>query len=125
ANEELRQQEPELFHGLEKLRARVVNNPESKNIIERQFAMKNTMGYGLNSLLDYETPIDILTRLVIGSEGTLAFVSEAVFQTVPVRPHVATTLAVFPTLHEATSALPDLVATGAATLELMDSTSIK
>ena len=45
--------------------------------------MKNTMGYGLNSLLDHSTPVEMLAHLMIGSEGTLGFVAEAVFRTVP------------------------------------------
>ena len=45
--------------------------------------MKNTMGYGVNSLLDYSTPVDILQHLLIGSEGTLGFVASATYRTLP------------------------------------------
>ena len=38
--------------------------------------MKNTMGYGLNSFLDHTRPVDILAHLMVGSEGTLAFIAE-------------------------------------------------
>ena len=67
-----------------------------------QFAMKNTMGYGLNSLLDHTRPVDILTHLVIGSEGTLAFIASAVFRTVPLLRHATTGLLVFEDLPGAT-----------------------
>ena len=103
----------------------MASNPESVAIIRRQFAMKNTMGYGVNALLDFDSPVDMLAHLIIGSEGTLAFVASATYRTVPVKPAITTALAVFPNLDEATRALPALVETGAATLELMDATSIR
>lgn len=124
ADEKFRALEPALAETLTRLRDRVRGNPESVRIIERHFALKNTMGYGLNSFLDHDSPVQLLAHLIIGSEGTLAFVAEAVFRTVPVSPLVTTTVAVFPTLDAATRALPDLVDTGATTLELMDSTSL-
>lgn len=121
----LRDREPALVEGLMRLRERVVGDAASVALIERQFAMKNTMGYALNAFLDFDTPASLLAHLVVGSEGTLAFVAEATFRTVPIRPAIATTLAVFPTLDAATRSLPALVATGAATLELMDATSLR
>lgn len=57
--------------------------------------MKNSMGYGLNSPVDFETPIDELTHLIIGSEGTLAIVAEATFATVELMPHASTGLVVY------------------------------
>lgn len=125
ANAHLRATEPELFDGLQRLRRRILDNPASVEIIRRQFAMKNTMGYGINAFLDFESPVEMLMHLIIGSEGTLAFVASAVYRTVPIQREITTTLAVFSTLEEATQALPALVSTGAATLELMDATSIR
>lgn len=121
----LHEREPALVAGLMRLRERVVANAASAALIERQFAMKNTMGYALNAFLDFDSPAALLAHLVVGSEGTLAFVAEATFRTVPIRPAIATTLAVFPTLDAATRSLPALVSTGAATLELMDATSLR
>lgn len=125
ANAHLKATEPELFDGIVRLQRRIRENPESMAIIERQFGMKNTMGYGINAFVDFDSPVDVLAHLLIGSEGTLAFVAEVTFGTVPLLPQIATALAVFPTLDEATRALPDLTATGAATVELMDATSIR
>lgn len=125
ADARLRQLEPELYRGLVRLRERVGANPTSVGEITRQYSMKNTMGYGLNSFLDFETPIDVLTRLIIGSEGTLAFVAEATFATVEVMPHASTGLMVFPSLRDATASLPALVDCGLATIELMDAESLR
>ncbi|MGV8848967.1 MAG: FAD-binding and (Fe-S)-binding domain-containing protein [Propionibacteriaceae bacterium] len=125
ANEKLWALEPALCAGLLRLRARVLDNPASVAKITQQFSMKNTMGYGINALVDFATPADILTHLIIGSEGTLAFVASATFRTIPLRTHVNTALIVFDDLYVANRTLPDLVATGAATLELMDATSLR
>lgn len=125
ANAQFKAQEPELVETLERLRRRVNDNQESVDIIRRHFGLKNTMGYGLNSFLDFDEPVKLFEHLLIGSEGTLAFVAEAVFRTVPISKFATTTVAVFDDLDSATRALPDLLDSGAATLELMDSSSIR
>lgn len=125
ADDRLRADEPALHAGLEHLRERIRSNPESVATLERLHAIKNTMGYGLNSFLDHDAPANILERLVVGSEGTLAFVAEATFTTVAVKPHVATGLLIFPHLAAATASLPDLVSAGFATIELLDATSLR
>ncbi|MFJ5272796.1 FAD-binding and (Fe-S)-binding domain-containing protein [Streptomyces sp. NPDC088358] len=125
ADERLRAKEPELHAGLLRLRDRVRTSPRARATVERLFAMKNTMGYGLNSFLDHTAPADLLAHLMIGSEGTLGFVGEAVFRTVPILPHAATGLLILPGLAEATDALPALLAAGARTAELLDASSLR
>ncbi|MCG8968653.1 FAD-binding and (Fe-S)-binding domain-containing protein [Streptomyces sp. CL12-4] len=125
ADQALRAREPDLHAGLLRLRDRVRDSPASRATVERLFALKNTMGYGLNAFLDHTAPADILAHLMIGSEGTLGFVAEAVFRTVPLLPHTATGLLVLPGLAEATDALPALLAAGARTAELLDAASLR
>lgn len=125
ADERMRTLEPDLYTGLLRLRDRVRADPASVATLERQFAMKNTMGYGLNAFLDHSTPADILTHLIVGSEGTLAFLAEATFRTVPLRSQISSALLLFDDLYAANRSLPELVATGAATCELMDATSLR
>ncbi|WP_104091053.1 FAD-binding and (Fe-S)-binding domain-containing protein [Arthrobacter sp. GMC3] len=125
ADARLRAMEPDIFAGLAQLRREVLGNEEFRRTIEHQFSMKNTMGYGLNSLLDFQSPAEILAHLIVGSEGTLGFVAEAVFRTVPRLAHATSGLLVFKTLEAANNALAELVDSGAATVELMDSLSLK
>ncbi|MGR7000413.1 FAD-binding oxidoreductase [Yinghuangia aomiensis] len=112
--------EPAVRAGLVRLPRRVRANPSSLATIRRLYALENIMGYGVNSFVDHTRPVDILAHLVIGSEGTLAFVAEPLLRTVPSHPHTATGLLLFDDLTAATAALPDLVAAGFAAVELLD-----
>ncbi|MFF5626364.1 FAD-binding and (Fe-S)-binding domain-containing protein [Microbacterium sp. NPDC012755] len=125
ADDRLRAAEPEIADGLLALRRRLLDSPANVEIVRRQFSMKNTMGYGLNALLDFDDPVRILEHLVIGSEGTLAFVAEARFRTIEIKPAIATGLLVFDTLSDAMAALPGLTALGLATIELLDAASLR
>jgi D-lactate dehydrogenase len=125
ADERLKALAPDLFAGLLGLRDRVRGNAESVRRIEAQYVLKNTMGYGLNAFLDHTSPAQILAHLVIGSEGTLAFVAQATFRTVPVHAHAATGLLIFPTLRQAMVGMPDLLATQPAAVELLDAASLR
>jgi D-lactate dehydrogenase len=125
ADDRLKAAEPELWSTLADLRERVAASPPMLAEILRQYRIKNTMGYGLNSLVDHSEPVEILAHLLVGSEGTLGFIAEATFNTVPLLTSVATGLLVFDTLLAATEALTAIVATSPATVELMDAASLR
>ncbi|MHB1234932.1 MAG: FAD-binding and (Fe-S)-binding domain-containing protein [Microbacteriaceae bacterium] len=125
ADEQLRRADPPLHSGLIQLRDHVRSNPELVAAIKQQYAIKNTMGYSVNAFIDHDSAAEILLHLVVGSEGTLAFVAEATLNTLPVRAHMATGMLYFRTLADATEALPALVGSGLATIELLDATSLK
>lgn len=117
--------EPAITEGLLALRDRIRGDPASVATIRRLFAMKNTMGYALNAFLDYDSPAELLTHLVVGSEGTLAFVAEAEFATVSAATHAATGLLVFADVDAAAEALPALITTEARAIELLDDRALR
>ncbi len=78
------------------LRDRLRANEVLVERIRRKYRIKNVMGYGLRSFLDADDPIDILARLLVGSEGTLAFIASASLATVTLHPHWAVGLLFFP-----------------------------
>ena len=125
ADSQLKRDEPALVQGIAELREELLADPNLVSEVRRQYSIKNTMGYGLNSFLDFDSPVEILTHLMIGSEGTLGFISEAIFETVPVLPLASTGFALFPDLYSATSHLPELIQTGARTIELLDAESLR
>ena len=125
ANNILCMLEPELCATLLRLKAEIEANPTLADRIRLKYRTKNTTGYSLNAFLDFQLPVDILGHLLIGSEGTLAFIAEAVLKTVPDYPVKYTGLLLFADLHAACSAIAPLSEAGAAALELMDRASLR
>ena len=125
ADELLRLKEPLIYEGLINLRKRIIEKPYLVEKINKAYSIKNTMGYGLNSFVDFEKPLDILTHLLVGSEGTLGFIAEATFNTIDLLNENATTLLLFDDLKDATKSLPLLKESNANVIELLDISSLK
>jgi D-lactate dehydrogenase len=125
ADDVLREKEPALWQGLADLTASVRADAPLAARIRAKYRTKNTTGYALNAFLDFERPVDVFARLLVGSEGTLAFISEAVLETVPDLPVKATGLLLFPDLHAACRAIVPLNAAGAKALEVMDRAALR
>lgn len=115
----------ELCQSLAELRQQILSNEALYNKIRKKYRTKTTIGYSLNAFIDYEHPLDILAHLLIGAEGTLAFISEAVMHTVPDYPYKSTALLYFPTIYAACQAIVPLTNAGAMMVELMDRASLR
>ncbi|HLA58933.1 MAG TPA: FAD-binding and (Fe-S)-binding domain-containing protein, partial [Puia sp.] len=107
------------------IRESILSNPELHGRIREKYQTKNTIGYSLNAFLDYEQPLDIFSHLLVGGEGTLAFISEAVLNTIPDLPYKATSLLYFPDIYAACQAILPLVGAGAEMVELMDRAALR
>jgi D-lactate dehydrogenase len=111
--------EPELAAGLMKIREEILADQALVDRIRHKFEIKNTTGYRLCAFLDGETPVEIFRRLIIGSEGTLAFVASVTFDTVELPAVTTTAWLHFPDIQTAVDPVPELVAAGATAVELM------
>src|SRR5579884_374010 len=125
ADEQFRAREPVLAEGLLQIRSEILANSTLRERIRRKYLLKNTTGYSLNAFIDFERPIDIFSHLLIGSEGTLAFIAEGVLRTVPDLPVKYTGLLLFPDLYAASASIVPLREAGAKALELMDRASLR
>lgn len=115
-----------LLEGLSALRRRIMADTDLVARIRRKYSIKNTTGYAINALTEFDDPLDILTHLMIGSEGTLGFVSTVTLATVPVHPLRATALMIFPDLDAAARAVMALRSgCPVQAAELLDRTSIR
>ena len=112
--------EKDLCTGLLLCRKEIENNSTLKNKVRRKYSIKNTLGYSLNSFIDFNHPLDIFAHLLIGAEGTLAFISSVTLNTIPDPPYKTTGLALFNDVTAAAAAIPYLSDSGAAAVELMD-----
>jgi D-lactate dehydrogenase len=111
--------EPELARGLLELRAELLADDALAQRVKRKYEIKNVTGYRLSAFLDGDTPLEIFRRLVVGSEGTLAFIAEAVMRTRPEPAHTTLAWVHFANIDAAADAVPALVAAGARATELM------
>jgi len=105
--------ERELHDGLLEIRDEILRDESFAAWIRKKFAIKNTNGYRLDAFLDHTTPGAILQRLMVGSEGTLGFIAEVTFETLPLRPLRSTGLLIFSSLHDAAAAAPHFIEIGA------------
>lgn len=114
-----------LADGLREIRKQILSNPALADKIRSKYRIKNTVGYGINAFIDYEHPLDIMAHLLIGAEGTLGFIAEAVLHTIPDKRYKATGLLFFENPVIAAEAIPALKATEAEALELMDRPALR
>ena len=93
--------------------------------IRKKYKMKNTTGYSLNALIDFTDPFDIIEHLMIGSEGTLGFISEINYKTVIEYPCKASSLMIFPDIEKACKAVSLLKTTSVSAVELIDRAGLR
>ena len=123
--EKFRKNKSSLLNELSEIRQEILSNTQLKEKIQKKYKVKNTTGYGLNSFIDFDNPIEILVHLIVGSEGTLAFVSEVILNTVEDPIYKSCALIVFPNVKEACEATVKLKKLKANAVELIDNASLK
>ncbi|NVK44379.1 MAG: FAD-binding oxidoreductase [Oceanospirillaceae bacterium] len=109
-----------LLESLDRLARETRANEALRARIEHKYRLKNTTGYALNALTDFEDPVDILQHLMIGSEGTLGFMAEICYQTVDEHPHKASALIFFDRVRTCCEAVALLKPTPVSAVELID-----
>ncbi|NJD25519.1 MAG: FAD-binding oxidoreductase [Betaproteobacteria bacterium] len=109
-----------LLGELERLGRDVRDDAQLAARIRQKFKIKNTTGYSLNALVDFEDPFDILAHLMIGSEGTLGFMTRITYRTVVEDPCKASALVFFPDIRTACEAVIRLKPQPVSAVELLD-----
>ncbi len=122
---DFRKSNPRIIEGIERLVSRVKNNEALAERIRHKFKIKNTTGYSLNALVDFSDPFDVIEHLMIGSEGTLGFIAEITYRTVPEHPFRASALMIFPDIEKACQAVSLLKSAPVSAAELMDRAGLK
>ena len=108
------------------LSQKVKEDEELTALIRKKFSIKNTTGYSINALVDFDEPKEIIKHLMVGSEGTLGFVSRATYNTVPDHKNKASAFVVFSTVEDASNATWELrKAKCTDAVEIMDRRSLR
>jgi len=115
----------DLLAQLAELGQQTRDNYELAAKIRHKYRLKNTTGLSLNALIDYQQPLDILSHLMVGSEGTLGFISSVTYHTVPDHPHKASALVVFPDVESCCRAVTVLKSQPVSAVELLDRRSLR
>ena len=92
---------PEIIEGIASLRDEVLEDKELSSRIEKKYSIKNVTGLNLLPFLRYSDPFEILAHLMVGSEGTLAFMSLVRMRTLPSARFKASAMIYFPTIRAA------------------------
>lgn len=118
-------EQPALYNRLLSIKNQVTNNDELYQLIRKKYQTKNTVGYAVNAFIDFNEPLDILSHLLIGAEGTLGFIAEAVMNAVPDYKAKSTAMLYFADIYSACQAIVPLTQSGAEAVELMDKASLR
>ncbi|UXZ95611.1 FAD-binding oxidoreductase [Pseudomonas phytophila] len=115
----------DLLEELARLGRKTRANTELATKIRHKYRLKNTTGLSLNALVDFDEPLDILSHLLVGSEGTLGFISAVTYDTVIDHPNKASALIVFPDVETCCNAVTVLKSQPVAAVELLDRRSMR
>ncbi|NNA36556.1 FAD-binding oxidoreductase [Pseudomonas lundensis] len=120
-----RQSHSALLEQLATLARETRANTELAAKIRHKYRLKNTTGLSLNALVDFDDPLDILSHLLVGSEGTLGFISSVTYDTVIDPPNKASALIVFPDVETCCTAVTVLKSQPVSAVELLDRRSLR
>ena len=115
----------EMVNKILQLSESVKSNEKLAERIRFKYRLKNTTGYTLNALTDFTDPFEIIKHLMIGSEGTLGFISEITLETVYVKPFRASSLMIFPGVSEACRAVNFLSEMPVEAVEFIDRNGLR
>ena len=100
-----RQSHPDFIARIEALRDRIRANQPLAERIRKKYSIKNVTGLNLRPFIAYDDPFDIITHSVVGSEGTLAFISQVTMRTLHDYPCKASAMLYFFTMRESCEAV--------------------
>lgn len=115
----------ELVQEIRQIQAEILADPDLTAMIRHKYKIKNTTGYSINAFVDFNDPLNIIKHLMIGSEGTLGFISEITYHTVIEHAHKASALIIYPDMEQACLAVQQLDRETVSAAELMDRISLK
>ncbi len=115
---------PEMLNAIQHLRDEVRSDKELVERIRNKYSIKNVTGLNILPLITYDDPVDILLHTLVGSEGTLAFISQVTMNTLPATPHQAHAMVYFKEITEAARAVVAMKHLSVSAVEMLDKRSL-
>ena len=119
-----RQSHPQMLADIEQLRDEIRANETLRLRIERKYRIKNVTGLNLRPFIAYDDPFEIMAHLLVGAEGTLAFLSEVRMKTLPVVPYKSSAMIYFDDIVTAAKAVGAIRHLEVSAAELLDNRSL-
>jgi len=117
----------EMLDALAAIRKEIREDEKLRARLEYKYSIKNVTGLNLRPFLEYDDDFELIAHLMVGSEGTLGFVSEVTMRTLPIEPFSACAMIYFPdkrTAARAVLAMKPLSVSAAELLDLRTLTSV-
>ena len=124
SKERFRSKHPEIISAIESLRDEVLADEELASRIRHKYSIKNVTGLNLLPLITFTDPFDIILHLLVGSEGTLAFLSEVVMNTLKTATLEANAMIYFKDMAEAARAVIAMKSLNVSAAEMLDKRSL-
>lgn len=105
SREAFRASHPDFIKGIEELRDGILADKELSERIRYKYSIKNVTGLNIFPFVRFQDPFDIMAHLLVGSEGTLAFMSQVTMKTLPLPAKEASAMVYFGTIREAAEAV--------------------
>lgn len=125
SREAFRQSHPDFIKGIEAIRDKVMADDELVARIRRKYAIKNVTGLNIYPFVRFTDPFDIITHLMVGSEGTLAFASEFTMATGHLYPYSASAMLYFKDMRHACECVVALKNGPVECAEILDRKSLE
>jgi D-lactate dehydrogenase len=111
---------PQFLEDLLQIRTDILSDEELVNRIHYKYSIKNVTGLNILPFVTYDDPFDIIAHLLVGSEGTLAFLAEATVDTEIELPCKASAMVYFTDIKTACQAVIALKKSPVTGVELLD-----
>ena len=106
------------------IRDEICADEELAERIKRKYSIKCVTGLNLLPFVQFDDPFDIILHSIVGSEGTLCFVSEVTMRTLPLLPLHKSAMVYFSSIKEACEAVVAIRNLNVSAVELLDSRSL-
>ncbi|PKQ62218.1 4Fe-4S ferredoxin [Labilibaculum filiforme] len=125
SKEEFKKTHGDFIRQIEEMRDKVRANKKLAERIRFKYSIKNTTGLSINPFIDYTDPFQIIVNLMVGSEGTLAFMAELTMKSVDNPKFKASAMMYFPDIVNACEAVVTMKPGPVDAAELIDRIALR